>query len=246
MARDDVVQDDGIRRRLFGETNPLGRQVRATEPAGVHTVVGVVPSLRAKGPEQDLQMAAYFPSNMRRRAFANSLLVRTTGPPDAVVPRIAQALAPVAPAQKDPYIHSFDEATRRITMMRRFNAGLMFVFGLVGVLIGAAGIYAVTSSVVVQQTNEIGVRMALGATPARVARHVLTSALGHVGLGLALGLPVAWWLSRGFSSLLFDITPADPSVYAGVSGLVCVVGVVAALLPSIRAARVDPIVSLRA
>jgi ABC-type antimicrobial peptide transport system permease subunit len=190
-------------------------------------------------------MAVYFPPSPRRGAFA-SLLVRTTGPADAVVRRVAQALAPVAPAQKDPYIHSGDEAMRRITMMRRFNAGLMSAFGLVGLLIGAAGIYAVTSSVVAQQTNEIGVRMALGATPQQVARQVLTSALGTIGLGLAMGLPVAWWLSRGFGSLLFGVTPADLSVYAGVSVIVCVVGVLAALLPSRRAARVDPIVSLRA
>jgi putative ABC transport system permease protein len=245
-AANPVVLDDIVARRLFGEADPLGRQVRASEPAGVHTVVGVVPSVRAKGPEQDLQMAAYFPPDLRRRRFANSLLVRTNGPPDAVVPRIGQALAPVAPGQKDPYIHSFDEATRRLTMMRRFNAGLMSVFGLVGVLIGAAGIYAVTSSVVAQQTNEIGVRMALGATPGHIARQVLTSALGHIGLGLALGLPMGWWLSRGFGSLLFGVTPADLWVYAGVSAMVCAVGLVAAVLPSRRAARVDPIVSLRA
>jgi ABC-type antimicrobial peptide transport system permease subunit len=172
--------------------------------------------------------------------------VRTTGPPQAVVQRIARALAPVAPDQKDPYIHSFDEATRRITMMRRFNAGLMSAFGLVGVLIGAAGIYAVTSSVVAQQTHEIGVRMALGATPQQVARQVLRSALGHIGLGLALGLPIAWWLSRSFGSLLFGVTPADLWVYTGVAAMICAVGLLAALLPSRRAARVDPIVSLRA
>jgi predicted permease len=241
-----VVLDDIVARRLFGEANPLGRQLVANEPTGVHTVVGVVPALRAKGPEQDLQMAAYFPPNSKRRAFATHLLVRTIGPADGVVAHLAQALAPVAPGQKDPYIHTFDAATRRITMLRRFNAGLMSAFGLLGVLIGAAGIYAVTSAVVAQQTNEIGVRMALGATPQQVARQVLTSALGHIGLGLALGLPMAWWLSRGFGSLLFGVTPADLWVYAGVSAIVCAVGLVAALLPSRRAARVDPIVCLRA
>ncbi len=241
-----IVLDDSVARRLFGDANPIGRSVRASEPAGIHTVVGVVRSMRAKGPEQDFQMAVYFPPNLKRRAFANTLLVRTTGPADGVVWRIAQALAPVAPGQKDPYIHSFAQATRRITMMRRFNAGLMSLFGIVGVLMGAAGIYAVTSSVVAQQTNEIGVRMALGATPQQVARQVLTSAFGHIALGLALGLPAAWWLSRGFGSLLFGVTPADLSIYAGVSVMVCAVGVIAALLPSRRAARVDPIVSLRA
>jgi putative ABC transport system permease protein len=241
-----VVLDDIVARRLFGEINPIGRQVRATEPAaGVHTVVGVVPSLRTRGPERDRQMAVYFPPIPRRRAFA-TLVVRTTGPADPVVLRITQALAPVAPSQKDPYIFSGDEAMRRITMMRRFNAGLMSGFALVGVLIGAAGVYAVTSSVVSQQTNEIGVRMALGATRQQIARQILSSALVHVGLGLVVGLPLAWWLSRGFSSLLFGVTPADPSVYVGASVTLTAVGVVAALLPSLRAARVDPIVSLRA
>jgi hypothetical protein len=70
--------------------------------------------------------------------------------------------------------------------------------------------------------------------------------VGHIGLGLALGLPVAWWLSRGFGSLLFGVTPADLWVYAGVAALVCAVALVSALLPSRRAARVNPIVSLRA
>jgi putative ABC transport system permease protein len=245
-APNPVVLDDIVARRLFGEANPIGRQIRASEPAGIHTVVGVVPSVRAKGPEQDFQMAAYFPPNHKRRAFANSLLVRTTDRPQAVVQRISQALAPVAPSQKQPYIHSFEEAARRITMMRRFNAGLLSAFALLGVVIGAAGIYAVTSSVVAQQTNEIGVRMTLGATPQHVARQVLKSALGHIGLGLAVGLPTAWWVSRGFGNLLFAVTPADPGVYAGVTAIICVVGVLAAVLPARRAARVDPIVSLRA
>lgn len=239
-----VVLDDVVARRLFGEGDPIGRQVRATRPDGVHKVVGVVPSIRAKGLEQDLQMAAYFPPDQRRRGFS-TLLVRTTGPTDAIAAHIAETLEPVGPGHKN-YIHTGDEVIRRATMMRRFNAGLMSVFGLVGVLIGAAGIYAVTSSVVTQQTNEIGVRMALGASPRQIAQQVLTSVLTLTGAGLAVGVPVAWWVSRGFGSLLFGITPADISVYAGVSGIVCAVGVIAALLPSRRAARVDPIVSLRA
>lgn len=97
-----------------------------------------------------------------------------------------------------------------------------------------------------QQTNEIGVRIALGATPRRIARQVLKSALGHIARGLTLGLPMAWWPSRGFGSLLFGVTAADLWVYAGVAAMVCTVGLIAALLPSRRAARVDPILSLRA
>jgi predicted permease len=239
-----IVLDEIVSHRLFGDANPIGREVRASEPAGVHTVVGVVPALRTKGPEQDPQMAVYFPPNPRRRAF-ESLLVRTVGPGDDLVRRVTQALVSVAPAQKDSYVYSGDEAIRVRTMMRRFNAGLMSAFGLVGVLIGAAGIYAVTGSVVAQRTNEIGVRMALGATPPQIARHVLGSTFIQIGAGLALGLPIAWWLSRGFGNLLFGVTPADVSVYSGVSVLVCAIGMIAAFLPSRRAARVDPIASLR-
>jgi predicted permease len=244
-AANPIVLDDIVARRLFGDENPMGRQVLADEPAGIHTVVGVVPSLREKGPEKDQQLAVYFPLKPNpARAFAH-LLVRTTGPADGVVPRVTEALAPVAPGQKDPYIHSGEEAVRRITMLRRFNANLSAIFGLVGLLIGAAGVYAVTSSVVSQQTREIGLRMALGATPQRVAREVITSALSNIGFGLVMGLPLAWWLSRGFGSLLFDVTPAEFSVYVGVSLVICAVGVAAALLPSRRASRVDPIISLR-
>ena len=244
-AASPIVLDDIVARRLFGDADPMGRQVRASEPAGVHTVVGVVPSLREKGPEQDRQLAVYFPLKRNpARVFAH-LLVRTTGPADAAVLPVSEALASVAPGQKDPYIHSGEGAMRRITMMRRFNASLMAIFGLVGALIGAAGVYAVTSSVVSQQTREIGLRMALGATPQRVSRQVIASALVHISLGLALGLPVAWWLSRGFASLLFDVTPTDASVYAAVSVIVCAIGVAAALVPSRRAAKVDPIISLR-
>ena len=244
-ASNPIVLDEIVARRLFGGANPLGRQVHSDEPAGVHTVVGVVPSLREKGPEKDQQLAVYFPLKPNpARTFAH-LLVRTTGPTAAVVPRIEQALAAIRPGQKDPYIHSGDETMRRITMLRRFNANLSAVFGVVGLIIGAAGVYAVTSSVVSQQTREIGLRMALGATPQQIAREVLTSALTNIGFGLALGLPLAWWLSQGFGSLLFDVTPADLSVYASVSVMICAVGVAAALLPSQRAARVDPIISLR-
>jgi ABC-type antimicrobial peptide transport system permease subunit len=138
-----------------------------------------------------------------------------------------------------------DEAMSRLTATRRFNAGLMSAFGLVGMLIGAAGVYAVMASFVAQRTREIGVRVALGATPARIRREVLGQAWRYLLAGLALGLPIAWWLSRGFASLLFQVTPADASVYAGVAALLSAVGFLAAWIPARRAARIDPILSLR-
>jgi ABC-type antimicrobial peptide transport system permease subunit len=98
---------------------------------------------------------------------------------------------------------------------------------------------------VAQQTREIGVRVALGATPARVQRGVLALAGRHLAVGLAIGLPAAWWLSRGFTALLFQVTPADIVVYLGTAIILTIAGVLAAWIPARRAARIDPILSLR-
>jgi putative ABC transport system permease protein len=138
-----------------------------------------------------------------------------------------------------------DEAVRKITAQRRFNAGLMSAFGLIGLLIGIAGVYAVMASFVAQQTREIGVRVALGATPGRIQRDVMGLAWRHLLAGLALGLPIAWWLSRGFEALLFEVSGADASAYAVVVTLLSMAGCLAAWIPARRAARVDPITSLR-
>jgi ABC-type antimicrobial peptide transport system permease subunit len=173
------------------------------------------------------------------------LFVKTSRPAWEVLPAITEVLQPVAPRQKQPYVFVADEAVRRITATRRFNGQLMSIFGLVGTLIGAAGVYAVMASFVAQQTREIGVRVALGATPARIQRGVLTLAGRHLLAGLALGVPAAWWLSRGFEALLFRVTPADASVYVGVAALLIAVGFLAAWVPARRAARIDPILTLR-
>lgn len=240
-----VVLEDQAARQLFGQEDPIGQRVRATEPAGVFTVVGIVPHVYARGPEETDPPEAYFAVKPNpTRTFA-SLFVRTSQPPEEVLPVLTKALEPVGPDLKEPFVFTADDAVRRITATRRFNAELMSVFGLAGILIGAAGVYAVMASFVAQQTREIGVRVALGATPARIQRGVLALAWRHLAAGLAVGVPVAWWLSRGFTALLFQVTPADASVYVGVGTLLTAVGVLAAWIPSRRAARVDPIISLR-
>jgi putative ABC transport system permease protein len=101
------------------------------------------------------------------------------------------------------------------------------------------------ASFVAQQTREIGVRLALGASPSQILRGVLTLAGRHLLAGLVLGLPIAWWLSRGFASMLFQVTPADVSVYIGVGGLIVLMGSLAAFVPARRAGSIDPIISLR-
>jgi ABC-type antimicrobial peptide transport system permease subunit len=143
-------------------------------------------------------------------------------------------------------VHVVNDAFSQLTARRRFNAGLMSAFALCAILIGAAGIYAVMASVVAQQTREIGVRVALGATPGNIRRDVLVAAARHLALGLAIGLPIGGWISRGFTSLFFKVAPTDASIYLVVAATLAAVGLLAAIVPARRAARVDPIVSLRA
>jgi len=239
------VMDERAAALVFGAENPIGKQVRATDPDGVFTVVGIVPFVYTGGPEATVAPSAYFAARPNPdRKFA-TMFVRTASAPDDMLPVLTTALAPFAPTGKSEFIHLADEAVRRLTATRRFNGGLMSAFGILAMLIGAAGIYSVIAAVVTQQRREIGVRVALGATPSRIHRSVLALTVRHVALGLVIGLPLAWWISRGFASYLFQVTPADPSVYLGVAALVVAVGIAAALVPAQRAARTDPMITLR-
>ena len=121
----------------------------------------------------------------------------------------------------------------------------MTAFGVFSLLIGAAGVYAVMAATVSQQTREIGIRVALGATTSDIRRGVLATTARHVLIGLALGFPVAWWVSAGFGALFFQVRPSDPTVYLVVTAIVAAVSVIGSLLPVRRASRVDPLVSLR-
>ena len=240
-----VVLDERAAAMLFAAENPIGRQIRVTDPAGVFTVVGIVPYVYTSGPEEDVKPSAYFavPPNAARK-FA-TMFVRVSPPPEEMVPLLRTALAPFAPPGKSEYVHVADEAVRSITAIRRFNGGLMSAFGALAMVIGAAGIYSVVAALVAQQRREIGVRVALGATPQRIYRGVLTLAGRHIALGLIIGLPLAWWISRGFAAHLFQVTPADPSVYLGVAALVGVVGLIAVVVPARRASKTDPMIALR-
>jgi hypothetical protein len=240
-----VVIDEPLAQRLFGRDTPIGRTIATDESPLVFTVIGTVPYVYALGPEETAAPGAYFPLTHRPDGHYAQLLVRTVRPGREMRPIVEDALRPWTPVPNERFVFAVDEAVPQLTRVRRFNAALMSIFGLAGVLLGAAGVYAVMASFVAQQTREIGVRLALGATPARVQRGVLALAWRHLAWGLVIGAPAGWWLSRGFAALLFQVTPADVSVYLVVSVLIIAAGSFAAWIPARRAARIDPIVSLR-
>jgi putative ABC transport system permease protein len=245
-----MVVDELAARRLVATGSAVGLQVRATGLKGsdVFTIVGVVPHVFARGPDYPDFATAYYAMRPNEKPSWVSFLVRTTVPPASLVPTVEGVLQEIAGPSDSPGAGVLlpDDAFNRMTIARRFNAGLMSILAVVVILISAAGIYAVMASVVAKQTREIGVRVALGATASDIRRRVLAQASRHVLIGLAAGLPVAWWLSRGFASFFYGVSPANVSIYVVVTVVLVSVGLVAAFVPARRASRVDPVVSLRA
>ena len=241
-----LIVDERTAAVLFGTTDPVGAEVSAAMPAiGVRRVVAVVRSIRMSGPERPSAPQIYLP--LPADTSGADLLVRFAQPAAAAVPAIRAALEPWRPAGGRPVqIRSVEDAFRNITADRRFNATLMALFGVLALLLGSAGVYGVMSSIVAQRTREHGVRLALGATTRQVMGGVLAHSLRYLVAGLAIGLPMASGISRVFAGLLFGVGPTDVSIYAIVAAVLLGAGVAAALVPAFRAARVDPLITLRA
>jgi len=129
---------------------------------------------------------------------------------------------------------------------RRFFVLLVSAFAALGLALASLGIYGVISYSVTRQTQEIGIRMALGATQGRVLLGVLTKTLRLTLMGIALGIVASFVVARLIASLLFGTTPTDPATFAGMAALLCAVALIAGYLPARRASRIDPMVALRA
>jgi putative ABC transport system permease protein len=131
------------------------------------------------------------------------------------------------------------------TAQRRFTMILLVIFANVALVLAAVGIYGVISYSVTQRTQEIGIRMALGAPRARVLKMVVGQAMTLALIGVAAGAAGAWGLTRLMQKLLFGVQPADPVTFAAVATLLTFVAAVAASVPGLRATRVDPVIALR-
>jgi len=241
-----ALVNDVVARRYFPDRDPVGQMIDFRGPI---EIVGVVGAVRISGPEVDPRPELFMPiaQHPQPTGFAGPILVVRLSPAaETIVPAIQAALQdvlPTSPQAREPF--SFEQALGRLTAQRRFSAGLMSVFGALALLIGAAGVYAVMAFVVAQRTREIGIRIAVGASAGRVLRTVLAQAGRHLVLGLTLGLLAAWAASGIFSSVLFEVQPTDPIVYALAAAVLLAIGLAASIVPAMRATRVDPLVALR-
>ncbi len=231
----------------FPGQDPIGKRISCCEPGpgGFKTIVGVAADIRSRGPAIAPRPEFYLPIaqvpdvawNWNRTMY---VLVRTTGSPAALVQPLNAAVARIDRDLPLFDVKTMDERLARSLATSRFNTLLLTLLGVIGLALAASGIYGVIAYFVSQRTQEIGVRMALGATAASVVRLVLGQALRPVAAGAVLGIAAALGASRLLSSQLFGVSPTDPLTIAAVLATLIGVAMLASIVPARRAAAIDP------
>lgn len=227
---------------LFPGEAAIGRLVKAANAD--RTVVGVVGDIHQSSLEEAGMPEMYAPI-AQVTPGAGELMVRTAGDPFAVLPSVKAAVLRSLPDVPLRNVRTLEQVLERRVAQRKLNMLLIGLFGALGLLISAVGLYGVMAYAVAQRTREIGVRMALGATQGLVMRMVIRSASVMVIVGLLIGAAGAWFLSRFADAFLFRIEATDPRAFGVAIGVLVFAAAVAAVLPARRAARVDPMVALR-
>jgi len=238
-----IIVNESVSRRFFPGQDPLGRSVKVNDLD--RTIVGVVGDIHQTSLETDPLAEIYFPLLQGGRG-AGELVVRTSGNPYDALPAVKAAVGQVLPEVPLRNVRTMDEVLARRVAQRRFNMLLIGLFGLLGLVISAVGIYGTLAYAVSQRTREIGVRMALGASRSTVVGMVLRNAGALVAIGLTLGGAGAWALSATAKTFLFGLEATDPRAFVAALAALAVAALVASVIPARRAATVDPMEALRA
>jgi putative ABC transport system permease protein len=193
---------------------------------------------------EEHQGHVYLPFAQHPRS-SMAVLVRSTEPPDRVVALTQDALAAIDSRVQGFFARTLREHTSVSLIPVRIAAGLSLVIAALGSLLAAIGLYALVSFLAAEREHELGVRLALGATPAALARLVVHDGLTLVAVGLGVGIPAALAGSTLARSLLYGVSPTDVPSIAGVVLAIVVIALIACAVPAIRVARLDPLVAMR-
>jgi predicted permease len=229
--------------RVWSGRSPIGEMFQASKL--LIRVIGVAGDVRGTRLDSITGFTAYVPErNMPRSAM--SMVVRTSGDPTQLITPVRAAIREVFPRQAFQEIVPFRAKLSEAASTPRFFTVLVAIFGMLALALAAVGLYGVVSYTVRQREREMAVRLALGAPPARVTGLMLRQGMTPVVIGLAVGLAVAIAVTRVLRTLLFEVSATDPVTFVGVIALLAIVALVASYLPSRRAARMHPAMTLRA
>ncbi len=241
-----VMINEAFAQRMFGDEDPIGRQLHlgASSPVRQATVIGVIGDLR----HQRLDVAAVpevYITYRQGPPVAPLLVIRTADDPARMAPSIRAAIRDVDAAIVPTNIRTMHDLRTASVSERVFLMALVTAFGLLALVLAAVGVYGVLTLVVAERTREMGIRLALGASPRGLVGHVVRQALLLTAVGVVAGIVVALGLSPLVSHQLFGIGAADPVTIAGVAGVLLLVALAAAVVPASRVLRVDPVSTLR-
>jgi predicted permease len=243
-----TVISESMARKHFAGENPVGRRMKYGGPSQTWhpymEIIGVVGDVKYLGLDRD-SGAVFYELSFRMPLRDMWLLVRTQGEARllaAAVRREIHSLDPDVPVDR---VGTMAQALAASVSLPRFRSLLMAVFAASALLLSAIGIYSVIAYSVAQRTQEIGIRMALGATPSSVLRQVLRQGSRLAIVGVALGVVGSFGLAGVLKGMLHGVTPSDPAAFAGAVIVLGVVAIMASLVPALRAARIDPITALR-
>jgi predicted permease len=237
-----VVVNQTMAGRYWRDANPVGRFIRIGKTR--LQVVGIARDGKYRSLSERPAPYMYFPLAQSYRS-AVRLHVRTAADPAATIDELRQAMHELDPELPVTETITMDQHMEEAVFAQRIGATLLSIFGALALTLAAVGLYSVMAYAVSQRTRELGIRLALGATPRELRRMVVSGGMKLAGVGLAVGAAGAVGVSRLLTSLLNGVSPADPATFGGVLVLLGAVAFVAALVPARRASAVDPIVALR-
>jgi predicted permease len=247
-----LVNPRFVSEHMPGE-DPIGRRIRFvaresaanTPPGGWRTIVGISPALIHNNPRDTAPAAVvYLPFRQESPGFAY-LLVRSRLEPAVMINAVRREVQAIDPDQPVFTFQTIAQMLRQQQWPYRVFGTVFGIFAVIALTLAAVGLYAVMAYSVTQRTQEIGVRMALGAAGRHVSWLILRRGIVQLGIGLTLGIAGAWFASRALRPILFDTPPNDPATFVGISLLLSIVALSACLVPARRATRLDPLVALR-
>jgi putative ABC transport system permease protein len=246
-----TIINETMARQYWPNENPLEKRFKngpADSQQPWRTIVGVVADVRQMGVDKPTKAEMYYPyRQIKSHAFyaPRDLVIRSTVEPTSLVASVRSAIHSVDPNQPLSNIRTMDEVLGEHTSLRRMGMLLLTMFAALALLLAMLGIYGVLSYFVTQHTQEIGVRLALGAGSKTIFSMILKRGLSLVGIGVAIGLAASFALTRLLRSQLFEVNATDPATYAAVAVLLLAISALACVLPARRAMKVDPMIALR-
>jgi len=234
MARDVLPGQDAVGKYIFVDDPKIARRI-----------VGVVGDVRHLALEKDGGDEFYVPMRQTQDFGSVGLVVRTDLPPKSLAADVRKALLPIEPNLATNEFRTLQQIVDKATSPRRFVVILLAGFAAFALILASLGIYALISYSVSQRTQEIGIRMALGASAGDLQKQILLQTLGLTFIGLAIGFTVSWIGARYITSLLFGVKAGDPITFIAMVAILILVAAVAGFLPALRASRIEPMQALR-